>query len=66
MYHFSKSLLTRLFHSGDREGLKKGLLGLLGSDTTEMSNNEKEYYRNNYTKGALRSALIEIYKKIMT
>ncbi len=55
-----------LFHCGNKAALEKALLTLLSKDTTEMSSNEKEYYRNNYTKGVQRSSLLDIYSQLMS
>ena len=68
---FFKELITNgvngaLFHCGDKAALEKALLTLLSKDTTEMSSNEKEYYRNNYTKGVQRSSLLDIYSQLMS
>ena len=56
-----------LFRSGDKTALEKALLTILSSNyASEMSVNEKEYYRNNYTKGVQRSALFHIYRELMS
>lgn len=57
----------KLFRSGDKTALEKALLTILSSNyASEMSVNEKEYYRNNYTKGVQRSSLLDIYSQLMS
>ena len=54
-----------LVRCGDENDLRKSLLDLLGRDTTEMSEKEKEFYKNQYTKGVQRCALLDIYGQLM-
>lgn len=55
----------KLFRCGDKKYLKLALLQLLNTDTTEISHNEKEYYKSYYEKGVLREQLLAIYYDII-
>ena len=55
-----------LFRSGDKIMLQKKLAQLLSSDTSDIIHNEKEYYRNHYTRGVQRIALLNIYEQNLT
>lgn len=54
-----------LFQNGDENDLKKVLMNILNSDTSDMTRFEKDYYSEHYTKGAQRSALLDIYRQLI-
>lgn len=54
-----------LFKRGLVEDLRVTLKKLMTVNSDEMAKKQKEYYEKNYNRESLKSALVDIYKKIM-
>ena len=53
-----------LFRKGDENDLRKVLLTILNSDNKEISNNERVFYEKHYSKGVIKSELLDIYRQV--
>lgn len=56
----------KLFRCGEKDDLREVLSGYLNKSNEEMKDKEREYYQSNYTIGAQRSSLLNIYNQLMS